>query len=132
MPAITTAAVIKKENLFLLAKRPAGGSMGGRWEFPGGKAERGESPEEALKREIREEFEVEARVGRRLLSVTFSNKDKNYRLLVFEVLLETEDLSLLEHAEIRWIPFPDIGSLDLADSDRRVFELLSDQITEPG
>ncbi len=106
--------------------------MSGRWEFPGGKAEVNESPREALEREILEEFGAAARVGRHLVSTTFENHEKSYALHVYEVVLVTETLSLYEHAEVRWIPFPDIGALDLADSDRRVFELLSAQMTDPG
>lgn len=132
MPEITTAGIIRKGSLFLLAKRLPGGSMGGRWEFPGGKAERGESPEEALKREILEEFEVSIRVGPHLVSTSFSHNDKQYRLLAFEVFLEEENLSLREHEEVRWLSFPEIASLNLADSDRRIFELLRGQMTVSG
>ncbi len=131
MPEITTAGIIRHDGLFLVAKRKEGGSMSGRWEFPGGKADADETPRDALRREIREEFGAAARVGRHLVSTSFENHPKTYTLHVFEVFLESPDLTLHEHAEVRWLRFPDIGALDLADSDRRVFELLSGQMTVP-
>jgi len=132
MPELTTAGIIRKDDLFLLARRLPGGSMGGRWEFPGGKAEKGESPVEALEREIREEFGVDVAVGRHLASTMFSNNGKDYTLLVYDVTLRSENLLLREHQEIRWLEFDEIGVLDLADSDRRVYELLRSQMTVPG
>lgn len=106
--------------------------MGGRWEFPGGKADLEEAPRDALRRELMEEFGIEARVGQHLVSTSFENHPKTYRLYVFEVSLESTKLQLHEHTEIRWLPFSEIGGLDLADSDRRVFDLLSGQMTVPG
>ena len=66
MPEITTAGIIRHDSLFLVAKRKEGGSMSGRWAFPGGKADADETPRDALRREIREEFGAAARVGRHL------------------------------------------------------------------
>ena len=105
--------------------------MGGRWEFPGGKAEPGESPEEALKREIFEEFSVSVRVGGFLVSTTFHHGGAEYRLYAFEAFLDSFELVLAEHEEVRWLSFGDISAFDLADSDRRVYELLR-QIIVPG
>jgi 8-oxo-dGTP diphosphatase len=126
MPEITTAAIIRKGRFFLLAKRLPGGSMGGRWEFPGGKAERGESPEGALRREIFEEFGVPVHVGRHLVSTSFLNQGTEYLLLAFEARLEKEDLTLHEHDQALWLDPETIEGLDLADSDRKIFELIKD------
>jgi mutator protein MutT len=122
MPAgITTAGIFRKDRLFLLAKRLPGGSMGGRWEFPGGKAEAGESAEEALTREMREEFDAQISVGRHLLTTRFSNNGAEYSLMVFEAVFETPIHELREHEEIRWLTLEEAGSLDLADSDRKIY-----------
>ena len=57
------AAIIEKDGKILIAKRKKGSSLAGKWEFPGGKIEPGESPEECLKREMKEEFDIEALAG---------------------------------------------------------------------
>ena len=126
MPDYSTAAIVRKGDKYLLAKRLPGGSMGGRWEFPGGKAEEGESPEAALEREFREEFEIPLKVGKHLVSTTFRNREKEFTLLAFAGVVEAEISVLAEHEEVRWLPLTEIAELDLADSDRKIYELLRD------
>ena len=63
VPIVVVAAVIERDGAVLLARRKPGGPHGGLWEFPGGKVERGELPEQALARELYEEFGVAAEVG---------------------------------------------------------------------
>ena len=58
-----TAAIIKKDEKYLIAKRRLGKSLGGKWEFPGGKLEDGETPENCLERELKEEFGITTKVG---------------------------------------------------------------------
>ncbi len=58
-----TCAIIEKEGKILLARRAVGQKLAGKWEFPGGKVEDGESPEECLKRELEEEFGIQVEVG---------------------------------------------------------------------
>jgi 8-oxo-dGTP diphosphatase len=127
MPELTTAAILRKGRRFLLAKRLPGGSMGERWEFPGGKVEGGESPEDALRREILEEFEVPVHVGRHIGSASFLNQGKEYLLLAFEARLENEDIILHEHGQALWLDPEAIEDLDLADSDRKIFDLIKDR-----
>ena len=66
-----TAAVIEKDGRILIAKRRIGDRHGGRWEFPGGKIDSGETPEECLKRELREELGIEAEIGELLCKTSF-------------------------------------------------------------
>jgi len=124
MADFSTAAVIRRGGRYLVAKRLPGGSMGGRWEFPGGKAEAGESPEQALEREFLEEFAVPITVGEHLVSTTFRNNGKNYRLLAFSAELGEGRIELKEHEEIRWLLLEEIEALDLADSDREIYRQL--------
>lgn len=58
-----TAAVIEKDGRVLIAQRKTGDALAGKWEFPGGKLEPGETPEACLRRELREEFGVETEIG---------------------------------------------------------------------
>lgn len=106
-----------------MARRRQGGSIGGRWEFPGGKTEEGESPQAALAREIQEEFGAEISAGALLASADFSNNGADYRVMAFEAVLKTP-LRVLEHEEVRWLPFEEIAALELAGSDRLLYETL--------
>ena len=124
MAELSTAGIFREGNLFLVGRRRPGGSMGGRWEFPGGKAEEGESAEEALAREIQEEFGARISVGARLCETGFSNGNKEYILAVFAAALETPILFVKEHEEIRWLRWEEIGGLELSGSDREVYERL--------
>ena len=62
-PQIVTAAVIERDGHILIAKRRQGSRFAGKWEFPGGKLEKGETPEQCLKRELQEELEIVTVVG---------------------------------------------------------------------
>ena len=63
-----TCAIIEKEGKILIARRAEDQKLAGKWEFPGGKVEDGESPEECLKRELEEEFGIQAEVGESITS----------------------------------------------------------------
>ena len=113
-----TAAVLVKEGTVLLARRKPGGSLGGKWEFPGGKLEAGETPEQGLERELREELGIDVLVGGYVGSVDFKNGPHEYRLLGFVVTPLSGQIILHEHEEIKWIPVGELDHFDLADSDR--------------
>jgi 8-oxo-dGTP diphosphatase len=113
-----TAAVLVKEGNVLLARRKLGGSLGGKWEFPGGKLEADETPEQGLKRELREELGIEVLIGNYVGSVDFKNGPNDYRVLSFIVTLLSGAITPHEHEEIRWVPAGELDHFDLADSDR--------------
>jgi 8-oxo-dGTP diphosphatase len=76
-----TAAIIQKDNRFLCAQRKDSSEQGGKWEFPGGKIEIGESPEACLERELHEEFNIQAKCGKFLCENTHDYGDKIIKLL---------------------------------------------------
>ena len=119
-----TAAVITENGKVLLARRKPGGAMGGRWEFPGGKIEPGETPEQSLERELREELAIQARIGEFLLSTSFEGDGVSLELLVYRAERIHGEPALLEHDEISWVSPRDLAGYDLADSDRKVVEEL--------
>lgn len=118
------AGVARKSGKFLLAKRKAGGEMGGKWEFPGGKVEKGESPEEALVREFLEEMEVFVDVGDYITETQFIHGETQYRLLAYDINLRSYNIKLNEHDSYCWVEAGEILDYDLADSDRKIAALL--------
>ena len=119
-----TAGIIEKDGWVLIARRKPGKHMGGKWEFPGGKIEPGETPEQGLARELEEELALNARVGKFLCSTRFEGDGVSLDLLVYAVDSFEGTPQLREHDEIRWVRPDQIASFDLADSDRRVVETL--------
>lgn len=114
----STAAVLVKEGTVLLARRKLGGSLGGKWEFPGGKLEANETPEQGLERELREELGIDVLVGDYIGSADFQNGPNEYRLLSFVVTLLSGEIIPHEHEKIKWVPVGELDRFDLADSDR--------------
>lgn len=122
-----TAAVIQKDGRYLIAKRKPGGSLGCKWEFPGGKVEPGESPAEGLSRELFEEFEIRVKVGDFICSHPFSNDGTEYELMAFNVEYISGDFILHEHTEIQWIKASEFNQYDFASSDRSIIKHLFNQ-----
>ncbi len=126
-PRRVTAALIQRGGKVLLARRRPGRHMGRRWEFPGGKIDPGESPEQALSRELAEEFGVEARVGALLASGTFRQGALHLELLLFRIEEVAGAFRLLEHEEIRWVAPQEVEGFDLVDSDRFLYRRLRER-----
>ena len=114
---VSVAGVAEKDGKYLVALRNPGTSIGIRWEFPGGKIEEGESPEDALVREYIEELNVSIRVGERLCEGSFTNGPKHYRLFAYGIELQNEDFSKKEHQQIRWVKPEEMKDMDFPESD---------------
>ena len=119
-----TAGILEENGRVLIARRGPGRHMAGKWEFPGGKIEPGETPEQSLARELQEELDVRARVGTFLCRTFFEGDGVSLELLVFRVEGFDGLPVLREHQEIRWVLPCELFSYDLADSDRRVAQAL--------
>jgi len=127
---IVTSAVILRERKVLLAKRGPGGALGGKWEFPGGKLEVDENPEDGLKRELMEELAMEVRVEKLIGTTEFSNGPKRYSLRTYLVTPLTRTPIAHEHDEIRWVPIDELERYDLADSDRSMLPRIMSTLRE--
>ncbi len=92
--------------------------MGGKWEFPGGKGEPGESDQEAIAREFDEEFGLTVEVGATIGESSFENAGKRYALAALLVSFEGEPPVLREHEQVLWVDAEALSALDLSDSDR--------------
>jgi 8-oxo-dGTP diphosphatase len=116
----SVAGIAVEEGKVFVARRIPGGDLGGKWEFPGGKVEAGESGEEALIREFREEFAVTVRPGPFLASASFEHHGKTRVLQAYRVYLESHEFTLSEHTEWDWVSLDAIDGLDFAGSDRKL------------
>ena len=122
-PNPVLAAVIRRGNACLLAKRPAHKRHGGLWEFPGGKLEPGESWKEAAERELREELGVEVvTVGDPLYRR--ADTGSSFEIVFVEVEIAGEPRPL-EHDELRWVALTGMRDLELAPTDRAFVDFLS-------
>jgi len=119
-----TAAVIEKDGKILIAKRQLGRTLGGKWEFPGGKIEPGETPEECLKRELKEEFDIEAEIGSLLAVSKFRYCFVPIELLAYRVKHTSGDFKLNDHEEMRWVRSSELSLYDFLSADRSIVEML--------
>lgn len=115
-----TAAVLEKDGKVLIAKRKKGDRLGGKWEFPGGKIAPGETPEACLKRELKEELDIETEIGEFVCSCKFSYMLVPLELLVYRARLMSGTVKALDHDEIRWVSITDLATYDFVKADVEV------------
>ncbi len=125
------AGIAVDSGRVLVAKRKAGGAIGLRWEFPGGKVEEGENDETALRREFEEEFGVEVKPLRPLGTASFVTHSGRRTLAAWQVKLPADAiLELREHSMVAWLRREELEKLDLAESDKALLHLLTNAILE--
>ncbi len=120
-----TAAIIRKGNRFLCAQRKDCSEQGGKWEFPGGKIESGETPEVCLERELFEEFAIQSTCGKFLCENTHDYGDKIIKLKAYFVNHTEGDFQLLAHQQIQWLDIDEMQQLDWAEADLPIVDKLT-------
>lgn len=111
------AAVIKKNNKFMIARRSAEKDLAGFWEYPGGKVEDGESDEETLKRELKEEFGITTNINQFLTSSFYRYEKFNINLKAYLVEHISGDFVLKDHDQIEWITNKNLKEFKFAPAD---------------
>ena len=117
---IATAAVIRQNGRILVTQRKADDTSPLKWEFPGGKMENGESPEECLKREIKEELGMDISVNEPVTFTSFPVQAGRIFLLFFECSIISGTPQLIECSDLGWFSNDEIEQLDLLPADRGV------------
>lgn len=118
------AALIWQGERFMICQRPAHKARGMLWEFVGGKVEPGESKEQALVRECREELEVEVAVGDIFLEVTHTYPDITVHLTLFHASIVQGVPQKLEHNDIRYITVDEIPKYEFCPADEVILQKL--------
>ncbi len=119
-PLIVTAAVIEREGCFLVTRRLEGTHLAGHWEFPGGKCERAEAPEDCLQRELREELDVEAAVGEEMFRTRYRYETAPgglyLELRFFRCVLNGAPRPMLGQ-QMRWVSRQELSALAFPPAD---------------
>ena len=118
------AAVVERDGRYLITRRLEGTHLAGLWEFPGGKILRGEKPEDALRRELREELGVEAAVGELVETVDWTYPEKTVRILFFRCAVKGDPCPQ-ERQEMLWVEAARLPAYRFPAADLRLVERLA-------
>jgi len=118
------AALIWDGNRFMACQRPAHKARGLLWEFVGGKVEPGETKDQALIRECREELAVTVRVGDVFMDVIHEYPDLLVHLTLFNAWIEEGQPQMIEHNDIRWLTVQEIDGYPFCPADDEILERL--------
>ena len=118
------AAVIEVDGKVLCMQRGANryAYTSYRWEFPGGKIEPGETPEQALHRELIEEMDFDVEVREHLATVTHDYPDFTITLAAYRCTADTTEFNMREHTACRWLPWDELMTLQWCAADERLIE----------
>jgi len=121
---IVTAAVIERDGRFLVTRRQKGVHLEGFWEFPGGKCDEGETLAACLARELKEELDVDARIGCEIYAVTHTYPERSVELHFFRCELDGEPRPLIGQ-QMRWVSRLDLSSLEFPPADSELISILT-------
>ena len=118
------AGIIINQNKILIGKRKDKDIGGGKWEFPGGKIEVGETNSEALERELNEELGISAKIGKELMNYEHVFKTTIYNITFMEIIDYEGEICNNAHSEIKWVKFLNLPEYDFISGDDRFIQSL--------
>ncbi|PSB12096.1 8-oxo-dGTP diphosphatase MutT [Pleurocapsa sp. CCALA 161] len=121
---IGVAVIKNQQGKILIDRRKQSGEMGGLWEFPGGKIELGETVEECIQREVKEELDIEIAVGDRLTTITHTYKTFNVTLYVHDCQYLSGQAKTLECEEIQWVKPAQMNQYQFPSANIQIINLL--------
>lgn len=122
------AAIVVRDGKILAAQRGYGELQGG-WEFPGGKIERGESREEALAREMKEELDAEISIDAFFQTVEYTYDDFHMTMHCYLCSIPDGHMALLEHSDARWLGKDEVDAVDWLPADVAVVDALKERLS---
>lgn len=118
--AVAAALILRGEEVLICQRRPDQ-PLGSKWEFPGGKIESGETPEQALRRELKEELDIEATIGTRVAHVRHNYRSGGAVDLQFFLVREySGEIANLIFQDVRWSPLRNLPEYDFVTADRNL------------
>lgn len=126
------AGFLKKDGKILVGQRPESHSLAGQWEFPGGKIEPGETPEQALARELEEELGIEAKIGDLKLACTHSYGEVGILILFFEVNFWKKEPKAIHHMMLEWIYPEELKDRNIPEANRKILDRIFQALGIPG
>ena len=112
-----TAAILFYNGRLLIAKRKETGKLPDVWEFPGGKVEAGETPEDCLKREMEEEFNIGVTIGACLGEGIYHYNHGTIKLIAYRTTWVAGELTIRDHQAIEWVKIDDLANYNFAPAD---------------
>ncbi len=116
-PIDVVAGVIRRDDRFLITQRMANDTLGGYWEFPGGKVEPGEELRDALRRELLEELGVETKIGAQIHHVVHAYPDRDVRLYFFAATILSGEPQKIEVADLAWVTSAQFSAYEFPAAD---------------
>ena len=121
-----SAAVVVIDNKVLLTRRKPGESLSGFWEFPGGKIEEGETPQQCLKRELNEELGVESAVGNVIYESIYKYEHGEFKIIAMLTELNSTEFELRSHDKAQWVPYDKLLEYKLLPADIPIAERIKE------
>lgn len=112
-----TAAILEKDSRIIIAQRKSKDHLSGKWEFPGGKIEPGETPEQCLRRELKEEFDIDVTIGEYLGSNIHHYNQISIELMAYRATWTSGTISMNDHSAYRWVTVKQLPEFDFAPAD---------------
>ncbi|MTV47715.1 8-oxo-dGTP diphosphatase MutT [Heliobacillus mobilis] len=112
-----TAAILTQGDHIFIARRKAGSNLAGKWEFPGGKTEPGETPEQCLVREMQEEFGITVAVGGFFEESIYHYENGTIQLLAYWTKWIDGEMTPTVHDDVQWVPIEELKDYEFAPAD---------------
>lgn len=121
---VVMAAVVEKDGRYMICRRGPGRRLEGVWEFPGGKLEEGETPEQGLERELREELGIETEIGR-IIDAQLESEFHEFIILYYLARITKGEPALTEHSEIRYVLPGELTGYEFSTADTKAADRIA-------